>query len=347
VRALLSLGGSPATAWPDQTRTVEALRKLELLVHTDIHMSPTAKLATYVIACRLPFELPATTMLSDFVSQFGVGWGYRRPHAQYTPAIVEPPPGSGVIAQWELLYRLAKELGLPIEVVPGVGRGGQPERAGGPMVLDGSHDPTSDELLEMVHSGSRIPLDEIKRHPGGALFDDAPVAVAPQDPGWTGRLDVGNPHMLRDLVRELEDGDEPAQGRAFPFRLLVRRAMHVMNTPVLAYPSNRPRHNPAFLHPADMDDLAVADDDVVELVSAHSAIRAIVRSDDTLRRGTVSMSHSYGVLPGEDDVERSGSNTGRLIDTTGPHDPYTGQPRMTNIPIRVVPAGRRSPAPAL
>lgn len=339
VRVLLSLGGSPATAWPDQRRTVAALKALDLLVHADVHLSPTAQLADYVIACRLPFELPATTMLGDFVSQFGVGWGYRRPYAQYTPAIMEPPEDSEVVAQWELLYLLARELGLELEIRPGVSRDGQPARGGAGVTLDPDAMPSSDDLLEIVHAGSRVPLHEIKRHPGGAVFDDEPVVVAPRDPGWEGRLDVGNADVLGDLERELEPAAD-AQPARFPFRLLARRAMHVMCTPALGYPANRPRHNPAFLHPDDLDELGLAGGDVVLLESPHARIEAVVEADVALRRGTVSMSHSFGALPGDDDLRGMGSNTGRLIDTTGEHDRFTGQPRMTNVPVRVVPTSR-------
>ncbi|MBY0399095.1 hypothetical protein K2X89_02290, partial [Myxococcota bacterium] len=72
---------------------------------------------------------------------------------------------------------------------------------------------------------SRVPLDEIKRHPHGAIFDSAHAAsaaaspadrldtagsafapkpehafVAPADPGNSDRLDVGNADMLRELT---------------------------------------------------------------------------------------------------------------------------------------------------
>src|SRR5262249_40654060 len=56
IRALFNLGGSPATAWPDQHLARRALEDLELFVTTDVEYSPTARLADYVVATKLPLE---------------------------------------------------------------------------------------------------------------------------------------------------------------------------------------------------------------------------------------------------------------------------------------------------
>ena len=57
VRALISLGGNPMAAWPDQLKTYEAMQALDLNVTLDIKMSATAKLADYVIAPKLSLEV--------------------------------------------------------------------------------------------------------------------------------------------------------------------------------------------------------------------------------------------------------------------------------------------------
>lgn len=59
--------------------------------------------------------------------------------------------------------------------------------------IDVQHPPTSDELTEMMTRGSRIPLDVVKAHPHGATFVDPAEFVQAKDPGWTDRLDVGEP----------------------------------------------------------------------------------------------------------------------------------------------------------
>ncbi|GAA1835727.1 molybdopterin oxidoreductase family protein [Pseudonocardia ailaonensis] len=337
VRAVVSLGGNPAACVPDQLKMVEALRSLDLLVQVDIQMSPTAALADYVIATTLPFEMPGTNLMVDFLPLYANGVGLPESYAHYTPAIVDPPAGSDVIEQWRLLHRLAGRMGLQLELYPALGEVIHIEGSV-PLVPDMSRDPDIDELLEHIHTGSRIPLAEIRRHPRGALFPDPPVHVKPRDPGWEGRLEVGNAVMMADLQAELTAADDPGD---YPFRLVSRRLMHVMNAPTYAVPAGRSRHNPAFLHSGDLAGLGIEAGDVVEIRSDRAAILAVAEADDTVRPGTVSLSHSFGDLPGHDeDVRALGSNPGRLIADDGVFDRFSGQPRMSNVPVAVGPAPR-------
>ena len=108
IRALLSVGGNPVAAWPDQLKTIEALDSLELLVHVDPFMSATARRAQYIIAPKLSLEMPSMTSLFDMLSAYAPGYGWNQPHAQYTPAVVDPPAGSDLIAEWELFFGLAQ-----------------------------------------------------------------------------------------------------------------------------------------------------------------------------------------------------------------------------------------------
>ena len=166
VRALLSLGGSPASAIPDQTRTADALQALDLLVHTDVQMSPTARLADYVIPSKLPYEMASSTMVPDFLD-VGVGWGYRESYAQYAPAVVDPPAGAEVVENWELLYRLGQAMGLEFALYRGLGELGS---VGDPVLIEMTGDPDFDALMDLIHSGSRVPLDTVKATAGGALY---------------------------------------------------------------------------------------------------------------------------------------------------------------------------------
>ncbi|MEL7030560.1 MAG: molybdopterin-dependent oxidoreductase, partial [Pseudomonadota bacterium] len=61
VRALICLGGNPMLAWPDQLKTFEAMKALDLLVCLDPRMSETGKLSDYVIAPKLQLEAAANT----------------------------------------------------------------------------------------------------------------------------------------------------------------------------------------------------------------------------------------------------------------------------------------------
>jgi anaerobic selenocysteine-containing dehydrogenase len=337
IRALIS-AGSPVPALPDQLKTIEAFRSLDLLVHLDVMMSPTARLADYVIACKLQFEQDQSTSMMDFYPLYGTGWGYEQSHAQYAPAIVQPPPGSDVIEQWELFYGVARHLGLDIELYAGVG---ELLSGGDPVAIDMTRKPTTDDLMEIVHRGSRIPLEEVKKHPAGALFPDPPVYVGPKDPNWPGRFNIGCAELMHDLAAVAAEPEATSDDH--PFRLLSRRMTHSMNTPSLAYPENRPRYNPAFMHPDDLEELGLADGDIAVISSPRGQIQAVVAYDDTVRRGTVSISHTFGALPGEDeDVLHVGSPVARLVDTDTDFDRFSGHPRMSNLPVQVTKSARES-----
>ena len=97
--------------------------------------------------------------------------------------------------------------------------------------------------------------------------------------------------------------------------------------------------------PGDLAGLGVESGDVVEIRSDRAAILAVAEADETVRPGTVSLSHSFGDLPGPDeDVRMVGSNPGRLVADDDVYDRFSGQPRMSNVPvaIRAVRGGHRS-----
>ncbi len=356
IRALFCLGSNPVAAWPDQRKAEAAMKQLELLVCLDPKLGATSRLAHYVIAPKLSLEVPGLSVSSEGVEQTYVAHGYPEPYAQYSKAIVAPPPGADVIEEWEFFYGLCRRLGLalvgyPLRAETGVLRGRREAYA-----FDMQRKPTSDEVLAGLMNGSRIPLDEIKRHPHGAIFDAAFAArhggactpapehafVAPADPGSGERLEVGNADMLREL-RGLRGEAAGRGGR--PFQLISRRLPNVYNSSgrdIEGLQKGR-TWNPAFLHPDDLAMLGLAAGDLVEIASDHAAILGIVEPAPELRRGVVSMAHCYGD-PAEETASGSGpeagaqvralgSSTGRLVDNLRDFDPHTGIPRMSAIPV--------------
>jgi anaerobic selenocysteine-containing dehydrogenase len=321
VRALLCVGGNPVAAWPDQARAIEAMRSLDLLVVVDPFMTATAKLADYLIPPKLVLEAPAYTNLQDFIGDLACV-GYADSHAQYAPAVVDPPAGSDALEEWEFLARLAGQMGRSIRI--------------GGIDLDGSSLPTSDEVLAGLVRNARVPLDEVKRHPHGALFVDDSIRVGAPDPDADGRLELANEPMMQELraFAALDPDARSDAGR--PFRLIARRLLHVQNSMLRGYATTKPPYNPAFLHPDDIAALGITTGDTVEIESRRGRVTAIVEPDDSLRRGVVSMSHCFGDLPDVDAIDVSiGANTARLVDPDVDHDPFSGQPRMSDLPVSV------------
>jgi anaerobic selenocysteine-containing dehydrogenase len=342
VRALFSMAGNPVSAWPDQLKAIRAMQALDLLVQFDPWMSSTARLADYVIAPKMSYETPGTTILVDGVMAGRTFYGPAEAYAHYTPAIVDPPAGSDVIAEWEFFYGLARRMHLQLELRPPVNLNEEPRS----LAVDMEREPTADRILELLSTGSRVPLQEVKRHPHGAAFPEPALCVEPKDPGWTGRFELADADMMRDLAALLDADDAQHAGRdateppeRYPFRLICQRLQHMFNSSVNVASTNRGRgYNPACMHPADLADLGLAVGDSVEISSPRAVIRGIVQPDASLRRGLVAMAHGFGDSSERDDEFREiGSPTGRLLDGWDFADPYVGMPRMSNIPVAIRP----------
>lgn len=335
VKALFCLGGNPMAAWPDQEKTFEAMQALDLLVTCDIKMSATARLAHYVVAPKLTLEQPGMSLSTESLTPYAMG--YSTPYGQYAPKILDPPEGSDLIEEWELFYGLARRMGLPLTLQAAYSWGpdlADPARTD----LDMERKPTTDELLEMLAKGSNVPLDEVKQHPHGHVFEEVGARVAPRDPACEARLQLADPTMMAELAEvageELEDGSER------PFLLTCRRLLEVHNSAGRDIEKlvRKYRYNPAFMHPDDLADLGIAPGDLVEIESDHSAILGVAEAESNLRRGIVSMPHAFGDAPTRENdvrVREIGSNTGRLVPVDRVFDPYSGIPRMSSIPVHV------------
>lgn len=328
IRAMISCGGNPVAAWPDQRKTIAAMERLELLVQIDPWMSATARLADYVIAPRIWLEVPGTSQVLDWLTRNGTGYGQVDPYAQYSPAILDDPEDSDLIEEWEFFYELARTMGYDLSIHPAMGDDLPP------VALSMQHKPTTDEVLEALARGSRIPLSQVKAREGGAIYETEAVHVAAGS--GQERFDFAAPDMLDDLSKEALDTN-PVDGR---FRLLCRRMMHVYNSSFVgALPSNARPYNPAFMAPSDMERLGIEEGADVRMISEHDAIPAIAMADPTLRPGTVSMSFGFGGLPSDDAAFRLiGSNPARLLRNDEIYDRYSGQPLMTNIAVDIVPS---------
>lgn len=336
VRALFCLGGNPVLAWPDQLRTEAALRKLDLLVVFDYQMTASARFAHYVVPPPLSLELPATTQRVESLKYSGVSRGYPFPWAQYTPAVVPAPAGADLLDDGSFFFLLAREMGLALDWANPRGQGPNAEGPSPAIPLDMGIVPTAEDMIELSCRDSRVPLAEVKRHPHGNVFEPA-VAVAPREPACTARLELGAALMLEEL-RALRAQAPAAADSQFPLLLLCRRANNFMNSvgqvlPPLAGEDPLP---PAALHSADLAALALQEGEAVRIRSRAGHMRARIRADDSLRRGTVSVVHGFGApatLADADPVLAEAS-VNRVVDLSE-RDTITGIPRMTGVPVAV------------
>jgi anaerobic selenocysteine-containing dehydrogenase len=341
VRALICVGGNPIAAWPDQRKTEQALESLELLVTLDTEMSGTSRMADYVIAPLMQMETPAMTVGSELIKYYTSGTGIPAPYAQYAPRLIDPPDGSDLTEEWQFFLGLAKRMGLELWFINFFGSGGGRFMESPPIVVkfDGDTQLTTEELFEQMCSTSRIPLDEVRSHPHGNIFDVEAV-VEKRDADCTARLDVGNEVLLSGLAEILAEDFRAAQDDTdFPMRLIPRRHPNFMNSSGITLSTlNRGKpYNPAYVHPDTLASLGLESGAAVTVASRHDCIPCVVEADDSMRRDVISMHHAFGGFPTDDrDYRDHGSNVGRLVPTDAEYDPITGMPRQANIPVRIV-----------
>jgi anaerobic selenocysteine-containing dehydrogenase len=315
VRALFVDGGNPAIALPEQRKTERALRALDLLVVIDPFLTATARLAHYVLPPRMMLER------HDLGSRDYEVHTMQRPYAQYAEPVLSPPSGSELIEDWRVFYELARRLdvALTFDGVP----------------LDMGHAPSTEDLLRLLTRRSSVSFDELRAATRGRAFDVPAQFVEAAEPGADARFDAAPDDIVTELAAVRAEALSRDSGE---FRLAVRRLRDVQNTMYhrLDGVQRRIPHNPAYLHPQDMAELALTEGARIEITSAHGTICLPARSDAAVRRGVVSLPHGWGDLleaAGADIAP--GANTNVLTSASERCDPINAMPCLTGLPVRL------------
>jgi anaerobic selenocysteine-containing dehydrogenase len=338
IKALICLGGNPVLSWPNQHRTEEALKSLDLLVVLDTRMTATAELADYVVAAPLSLETAGSTSRVEALKYVGVARGFSIPWAQYTPKVVEPPPGSDLVEDAAFFFRLAQRMGLQLTWTNAAGYRSHVESPPASFRLDMAREPSNEELIELTCSGSRVPLEEVKKYPHGHVFDDVAVTVAPRDPACTARLQLADPMMMRELAQLHNEapGARPSPDQAY--LLTSRRINKVMNSVGhhVARGVEGSGCTPAFLHSSDLSQLGASEGEIVNVTSSHGAIQVRLHADDTVRLGTVSVVHGFGTGLASEVKDGAGKGCSVTCLTAMTEvDPISGIPRSSALPVSI------------
>lgn len=173
------------------------------------------------------------------------------------------------------------------------------------------------------------------------------MVVQPADEGASAQFTMAPDDLMEELaqVRRESTGAEVFPGFSpseFPFRLVSRRLKAVLNSlggELSALRKSAGTTNRAHMNPADMVDLGLHDDDLIEITSPRSSIIGVVAGAVDVRRGVISMAHSWGGGSLTDEKVRDiGTPTSRLVSTVDGHDPVNGMVVQSAIPVRVAAA---------
>lgn len=202
-------------------------------------MSNTARKAHYVIPDYMVLETPGTTHYTEYTKYYGL-WTHANefPYAMYSPALVPPPENADLLDPGRFFHRLGRKMGLNMVAYAnpaGVGQHWEKPPAAIPLPTD--RDIDADELLDILTTGSRVPLSELRRHPHGKLFDELNDPVLPRQADCDARLALDDSSMMNELDLVFANrGDAPDPTDEFPLLLITRRSNDFYNS--------TGRHNP-------------------------------------------------------------------------------------------------------
>ncbi len=346
VKALFVLGGNPMLAWPDQIKTFEAMKALDLLVCFDPKMSKTGALSDYVIAPKVHFEILGTTAAPELFGNFGAGWGFEETYAQVSEPIVETPEGSDLVEEYAFFHAMAKAMDKPLSVKSwSLMLDPAAAEANRTVIAPEADTPSPVEAWDAALNKAPVSVAEALRipeaHKGYAPEERSGAEIAPKPDDWAEKLAVGESLIIEEIDRYAErlGDDAAARGPAsFPYRMISRRLNNVLNSSWHEEPMQRGRtpHHPAYVNPEDLDALGLADGERIEIESARGAIQCVAYAAPDVRPGCLSVPHAWGTNPDEnEDPLGAGGNTGRLSANDVDYDPVTGIPIMSAIPVRV------------
>ena len=301
LRALIVIGGNPASALPDTPRVAAALARLDVLAVADVIETDTTAHATHLLACAGQLE---RADVPDYVDQY-----YPLIASQHTAAVLAPAAERKPL--WWIAARLGAHLGH--QLLPN------------DLTLEAS----DDDLLDAYSSRGRLPLADLRA---------APTAVVVEGPvrGWVhervlpgGKWRLAPRVLVEDLARITADTSRPDDDE---LALVPRRLLRTLNSQLRdTTPRGGRVETPTLLlHPDDAEARGIQDRASVEVMSATGSLLATAALDDGILRGVVSMPHGFA-------DPAVGSLTSGRLDT----DPLTGMVRQSGVLVRVtaVPTG--------
>lgn len=325
VKALIVLAGNPLLSVGGESRLREAFGQLELIVVLDLFRNATGEMADYL--------LPCTDMLerSD-LNICGLGM-QQQPFVQFTDAVV--PAQFERKEEWWILNRLQQALGLPS------------------LFDQGGEGSLYDRLNRMLRY-AELSLDDVRNAPHQTVVLP-PIPTGRFYSDWlqteSKKVDCCPPLFAEALQRahiifaELQREDSQ-QLKLINLRTNYMHNSWYQNMTALKRPGQQ--FNPLHVSPQDAQRLQLQDEQAVTVRSPWGEITAQVRIDDSLRPGTVAMSHGWGNqrTPGMVVAHQyPGTNVNELLPTgPGSYEKLSNQAFMTGIPVDVEPV---SPAAAL
>ncbi|MGQ0624812.1 MAG: molybdopterin-dependent oxidoreductase [Sporichthyaceae bacterium] len=327
MRAFVAVSTNLAMTSPNSREMERALAGLDLFVSLDPYLTETNQYADYILPPTLLLEREGFPIFGQL--HYGV------PNAQWTKAIVTPPPG--VRDDWWILDQICKRINLVPSPAPGaqlLGRLGirLPPHVAVDLFMRIGKD---GDLFGLRRRG--ISRNKLLKHDGAIkLADSCPTGVLPKRLRTKSKRielahEIFRTELARLNARQITDDEYPL--RLFTVRESKSQNSWLHNIPALM----KGRTCQLRINPVDAAAREIADGDAVRITSSTGAITATVLVTDEVMVGSAGLPAHWGHGGGWRTA--SGAGGGRYNDLTanGPRslDLASGQAWLNGIPVEV------------
>lgn len=300
VRAVILIGNSLLTSYPDVERTRAALARLDLLIVAEVRETGATELATHVAPVLGSLERSDVNFYLGRLGQAVAG--------VYTPALLEP--GARRWPMWRVMERLGRELGLQTL----------------PRQLDAST-ADNDDLLRAMADRGRVPFDELRRAPTAVVSEHSTFGWVREHMLPGGRWTLA-PRLLVEQLERTRAG-ERTDAAAPGLKMIPRRQFRHYNSQLadMTLVGGGRDEAEIVMHPDDAAARGLSDGAPARMFNEVGSVVAPVRTSDALLRGVVSFPHGF-----------SGANVCALTSSRARVDPLTGMVHQGGIEVDVAPA---------
>ena len=338
IKAMFVSGGNIALSLPDSNRTVEALKKLELLVTIDLFKTETGNISHYM--------LPATTFMqkSDinflFQSMMGI---MSIPHLSYTDPVIGPE-GEQKDEAW-IYAKLARAAGLKffgsrfMDILLGIGS----FLSLLPVIGKKYRDPSQLIYNFMIKKGAKTSIKKMKNYPHGMLLEPhvensfLGKRVLTED----GLIDLA-PQPLVEDAESFNDHYNYEISIMNKIKIVNKRENLSHNTYFHNAPSvvgGKRNTNYIYMNAEDARARGIANNDLVKVTSASGSIKIPAIVNDEMMPGAAAIPHGWGHGKA-DGLKTARINAGVNVNILTPSgresiDRISGMAHLTGIPVEI------------
>jgi len=314
IRGLVVISGNPLISMGNSARLEEAFSKLELIIVIDIYPNATAEFAHYLLPATDMYERPDINLC-------GLGL-QAQPFVQVTDYIV--PPMAERKPEWWILGKIEKSQGFD-------------------SIID-DEEPDLFGRIDHMLSHSELSIDAIRNMDSQTAVLATPTAgqfYTDRIQTESGRVDCCPPQFSEALENcelifmELDD-ESPGQ-----LKMISRRTNYMLNSwfhNINSLKREQQLTNPIYMHSEDARARNLGDGSEVRISNQFGQLASIVSVDDTLKPGTVAMTHGWGHQRTRMRIAKkySGSNANNLLPSgPGSYEKLSNQSFMTGIPVEI------------